>query len=335
MTGRTERQLLDGLGGELFTEAVEKGWLEADDPRFAKQSELRAARDALVRLGLLQWDEQAGRYLPVDPGAMADQLVVPLAHQGSELLRESAQWHGTLGRLSQVWRQSTMSTGGAAQIHSLDAINAFIDAQMVTCSQEVLTAQPYGRRKAATLAEAESRDRTALERGVVMRTLYQHSARQSPTTREHVADVTALGAEVRTLDEFFDRLIVFDRHTALIPGTGSTSVAVAITDASVVAYLADIFDRAWERGLPFTIEASKVTKVVADDVRAMTLRMLVEGHSDAASAKRMGVSPRTYASYIAALKLEYGVETRFQLAWAMRRDAPQLVSGKAERGAAE
>jgi hypothetical protein len=49
----------------------------------------------------------------------------------------------------------------------------------------------------------------------------------------------------------------------------------------------------------------------------MTLRMLVEGHSDAASAKRLGVSARTYASYIAALKEEYGVQTRFQLGWMM------------------
>ena len=45
--------------------------------------------------------------------------------------------------------------------------------------------------------------------------------------------------------------------------------------------------------------------------------MLTEGHSDPASAKRVGVSTRTYASYVAALKEEYGVETRFQLGLAM------------------
>ena len=45
--------------------------------------------------------------------------------------------------------------------------------------------------------------------------------------------------------------------------------------------------------------------------------MLTEGHSDPASAKRVGVSTRTYASYVAALKEEYGVETRFQLGYAM------------------
>ena len=323
MTGRAERELLDGLGGQLYTEAVERGWLEADDPRFPPDGELTDARDRLVELGLLRWDDTAGRHLPVDPTATSDRIVVPMAQQGSALLRESAEWHSSLGRLVQVWRQGTMGTGGATQIHSLDAINAFIDAQLLHCHTEVLTAQPYGRRTAETLAEAEPRDRQALERGVVMRTLYQHSARQSPTTREHVAEVTKLGAEVRTLDEFFDRLIVFDRHTALIPGSGTQSVAVAITDSSIVAYLGDIFDRAWERGLPFTVESMSVTRTVADDVRAMALRMLVEGHSDAASAKRMGVSVRTYASYIAALKQEYGVQTRFQLAWAMRREAAQ------------
>jgi hypothetical protein len=330
VTGRAERELLDGLGGQLYTEAVDKGWLDHDDPRFASEPDLEVARDRLVDLGLLRWDDGAGRYLPVDPTATSDRIVVPMAQQGSELLRESAEWHTTLGRLVQAWRQRGQGTSGATQIHSLDAINAFIDAQMLQCQHEFLAAQPYGPRKASTLAEAEQRDRNALERGVVMRTLYQHSARQSPTTREHVAKRTALGAEVRTLDEFFDRLLIFDRHTALIPGTGTQSVAVAITDVSIVAYLADVFDRAWERGLPFTAETATVTRAVADDVRAMTLRMLVEGHSDAASAKRMGVSVRTYASYIAALKQEYGVQTRFQLAWAMRRETGQ---GQ-ERGAA-
>jgi DNA-binding NarL/FixJ family response regulator len=49
----------------------------------------------------------------------------------------------------------------------------------------------------------------------------------------------------------------------------------------------------------------------------MTVRMLAEGHSDNASAKRMGVSTRTYAGYVASLKNEYNVETRFQLGYAI------------------
>ena len=49
----------------------------------------------------------------------------------------------------------------------------------------------------------------------------------------------------------------------------------------------------------------------------MTIRMLIEGHADPVSAKRLGVSPRTYAGYVADLKDEYEAETRFQLGYTM------------------
>ena len=51
----------------------------------------------------------------------------------------------------------------------------------------------------------------------------------------------------------------------------------------------------------------------------MTIRMLIKGYADPASAKRLGVSPRTYAGYVADLKAEYEAETRFQLGYTMGR----------------
>ena len=58
-------------------------------------------------------------------------------------------------------------------------------------------------------------------------------------------------------------------------------------------------------------------KDIAAEQRAMTIRMLIEGHADPVSAKRLGVSPRTYAGYVADLKQEYEAETRFQLGYTM------------------
>ena len=63
---------------------------------------------------------------------------------------------------------------------------------------------------------------------------------------------------------------------------------------------------------------------IAAEQRAMTIRMLIEGHADPVSAKRLGVSPRTYAGYVADLKEEYEAETRFQLGYVMGQ---QGVSG--------
>ena len=99
----------------------------------------------------------------------------------------------------------------------------------------------------------------------------------------------------------------------MVPGELGTKRAIAIHEPSLVAYLADIFERYWERATAFADRERDTERAVADDVHNMTVRMLVEGHSDNASAKRMGVSTRTYAGYIAALKEEYGATTRFQL----------------------
>lgn len=326
--GWAEHEMVAEIGTTVYEAAVAQGWIEDTDADYATGTPKRAALDLLTRLGLLEFDEDARRFRPVDPAAAADHLVVPLAQQGSKLLAESARWNSAFSRLGQIYRSSSaLAQRTTTEVEGIEAINLFIDTQLNECQDELLTAQPYGKRPAATLAAVEQRDLQALRRGVTMRTLYQHSARQSPATREYVAEIGSLGAEVRTSDEFFKRLLIFDRRTALIPATENHKVAVAIHDKSVVAYLVDIFERAWDRALPFTIEGPAIAHTVAGEVRAMTLRMLVEGHSDGASAKRLGVSARTYASYIAALKEEFGVQTRFQLGWMMSQSQNGQVDG--------
>ena len=188
---------------------------------------------------------------------------------------------------------------------------------------ELLTAQPQAARdsaqvsRASRLSVAAEREIAALDRGVKMRTLYQHSARRHAPTRKYVAEVTAHGAEVRTLDEFFNRMIVIDRRLAIIPGAPDLSVAIAIREPGLVTYLVDVFERAWERARPFTNTERTMMNDIAKEQRAMTIRMLIEGHSDPVSAKRLGVSARTFAAYVADLKEEYDAETRFQLGYTM------------------
>ena len=162
-------------------------------------------------------------------------------------------------------------------------------------------------------------ERSLLERGVSILTLYQHSARRSTATREYVSALTPLGAEVRTQDEFFNRMIVVDRRVALIPAPDQPSTAVVVREPAVVAYFVDVFNRSFERARPFTNRETSMLKDIASEQRSMTMRMLVEGHADPVSAKRLGVSPRTYAGYVADLKAEYEAETRFQLGYTLGR----------------
>ena len=334
--GPEERHLLETSASRIYTNAVGHGYLSAEDPRLAEDSEQRPALDLLVDIGLLSLDAATGRYLPVDPATIQPRVVVPLGQQGAELLNESARWADAFTSLGQAYRKSPHAAEQAVtEIRGFENINSFIATSVSDCKTEILTAQPYGRRRATTLAVAEERDLKALERGIKMRTLYQHTARHSPATRDYVTEVIARGGEVRTLDEFFKRLIVVDREVAIIPASEEHDAAVAIHDKSLIAYLVDMFDRSWERARLFEPPGSEVERNIASDVRAMTIRLLVEGHSDPASAKRLGVSTRTYAGYIAGLKSEYGMQTRFQLGHAMGRDEVKGFVEQMERDEAE
>lgn len=313
--GPAQHALLEQRAGEIYREAVEQGALPHDEGLYAADSPDRSALELLVDLGLLS--EEGDGWWPVDPALVQARVVAPLSNQAAELMAESALWATTLTELSQVYRQHALDDDAITRIGGWANINRFLESVVGDARTELLTAQPAGPRPSDQLAVAIERDTRALERGVSLRTLYQHSARRSSTTQDYVTEVTRLGAQVRTLDEFFKRLIVVDRRLAVIPGPDDAAIAIAIHEPGLVSYLVDIFERYWERGTDFADRQEETERSIADDVREMTKRMLIEGHSDSASAKRMGVGVRTYANYVAALKTEYGVETRFQLGYAM------------------
>ncbi|WP_036555616.1 LuxR family transcriptional regulator [Nocardioides insulae] len=317
--GPERRSLFQSACIALYEEAARRGGLDNDDPAIAPEGEQRPAFDLLVELGLLHLDEGSEQWRPTDPGDISAQVVTPMSHEATRLLEESSEWARAFGQLSQVWRRSPESSnrGPFQYLHGLAAIESFLATIVPECQEEILTAQPQaGRDTGTSYARAVRSDSAALERGVRLRTLYQHSARRSSVTRDYVAQVSARGAEVRTLDEFFNRMIVIDRQIAVVPSAEGLTSALAVREPSMVAYLVDVFERSWERARPFSGSPDRsVNQDIAAEQRSMTMRMLIEGHPDAAAAKRLGVSPRTYAGYVADLKDEFDAETRFQLGY--------------------
>lgn len=313
-----ERGLLEGPASELYEYVVTRGGITEDEPRIADGAPERPAFDLLVRLGLLNHDSEHDMYLPMDPSIVSSQVVTPMGQQGAELLTESSRWAQSFNTLGLMWRRSPgTKQGPITEIRGNENINRLIKTVVDDSRTELLTAQPQTVRSTDRIKVWAERDIRALERGVTMRTLYQHSARRSSATYAYVSAVTEKGAEVRTLDEFFNRMIVVDREVAFIPGHEGPEVALVVRDAGILAYLVDVFERAWERARPFANREPGTLQGIAIEQREMTIRMLVEGHPDPVAAKRLGVSPRTYAGYVADLKHEYEAETRFQLGYAM------------------
>jgi DNA-binding NarL/FixJ family response regulator len=217
---------------------------------------------------------------------------------------------------------------GVVYLHGLPEINRTIQTALEDARREILTAQPDGPRPGAVLDEALESVRRQIAGGVAMRTLYQHTTRFDEATKNYVRTVTDHGVQVRTLAEFFDRLIVIDRGTAFISANEDRTVASMITEPSVVRFLSDVFERSWDRAEPFPfvpIHAAQAAPEVVPAIRESIRRLLVEGHSDKVIARRLGISERSLQAHVAAIKDGLGAKNRLHLGYLLGRAETTLV----------
>lgn len=176
------------------------------------------------------------------------------------------------------------------------------------------TAQPGGGRLAESLEAAWNDTKTLLERGVRMRTIYQHPAVFSGPTREYVSRVLQHGAEVRIMTEFFERMLIFDREVVFIPGGEGRGFAIVIRHPAIVTFLAGVFDRAWLTAKPFTTELrAEAVFETTSDVRLTIARLLAAGETDEAVSRRVGLSVRTCRTHISKLYEQFGAHSRCHL----------------------
>ncbi len=205
-------------------------------------------------------------------------------------------------------------------ISGLAEINDAIQQALNQAQHEILTAQPDGPRPQLVLDSALTAIRTRIAAGVRMRTLYQHSTRFDEATKRYAREVAKYGVLIRTLPEFFDRLIIVDRLVAFIPANADRTTAMRIEEPSVVRFLADIFERAWDRAEPYPflpVRAAEAAPEVIPALRDTIRRLLIEGRSDKEIARRLGISLRSLQAHVAHLKDEYQAQHRLQLGYLM------------------
>lgn len=277
----------------------------------------------LIDLGLVTHaDADPTRLRAVDPQVVEARLGSALRSKALNLLEQAADLSELLSPLKAVAQESSVAHSGEPLVYleGKAVISAFISKTVNQCSKELLTAQPGGGRPAATLSAIRVETASLLARGVSVRTLYQHTAWHDGPTRDYVSDVTELGAEVRTLDEFFDRLVIADRRIAFIPADTSRDRAVIIRDVAIVRFISDVFDRNWRRGKLFAgARTPRESVEISTALRETIIRCLVDGDSDSVIAKRIGLSTRAYSSHLAKLKSDFEAETRFQLGYQLAK----------------
>ncbi|MEU0004176.1 helix-turn-helix transcriptional regulator [Streptomyces sp. NPDC006314] len=306
-------------GRRLYANALRTGRIARADAE---------AAPCLMEFALLHPDLDDANWLrPVPPSVALAQRLNPIEREISERRRTSIELADVFEPFMTLTAQGAAPTHSITVLEGLDRINAALDLATDQCRNEMLTVQPSARHPERRVIEGLERDKTLIERGVRIRTLYQHTARYSPERLAYVDQFANGKAEYRTIDELVERLIICDETVAFIPIRDDRQVALELRHPGLVCYLIKVFEFMWDRAVP--LSAGTPYETAPDgitEIQHSIAKLLVEGHVDEAIARRLGMNVRTCRAHIAKLAHALGSGSRAQLGYLIAQ------SGMLDRG---
>ncbi|WP_328692968.1 helix-turn-helix transcriptional regulator [Streptomyces phaeochromogenes] len=320
MSSRENRELhahgaeeLCEAGMSIYARALREGSVRGVDGE---------AAPCLLDLGLLHPDvDDEKRLVPTAPAVALPRLLRAFDERIAEERRRETRLADSFESLMRIDGRNTAPAEptGITVLNGLERINTAITEAMADASTELLTVQPGGARPLKALAIALPRDQALLDRGCRMRTLYQHTTRHSLPVLAHYERLRG-AVEVRTLNEITERLVVVDRTVAFIPAKRDRTIALELRHPALVDYLVTVFDRLWSLATPMHPKAVHRPSLNGVTPRQHAIAaLLVEGHTDAAIADRLGLNIRTARVHIAKLAATLGSESRAQLGYLIGR----------------
>ncbi|WP_405762254.1 LuxR C-terminal-related transcriptional regulator [Streptomyces sp. NBC_00045] len=196
---------------------------------------------------------------------------------------------------------------GVERVEGADRVRARIDELAFFVHHEVASVQPNGPLTAAAIEAAKEADLRALRRGTTMRTIVRTDALADRPTADHLSELAAQGAQIRTLDGPLERMLIFDRRTALVPidPQETSRGALVVHQPGMISSLMTLFERFWStaKGL----DQERLT-----DFEQQVLQTMVRVDKDEAGARELSISVRTYRGHIAQLLRRLGATSRAQ-----------------------
>ncbi|GAA2130499.1 LuxR family transcriptional regulator [Kitasatospora kazusensis] len=316
--------MLGTLGLDSVSEAVYRSMLAhpqdgvADLARRLEIPEggVREALNTLSELSLLRPShDRQGELRAVSPDVGMELL---MARQQAELAAQQLRIEASRAAAAQLIAEyadlrPAATHPGVEHLVGLDRIRDRLTTIGREIHTEVMTFAPGGGHTTEDIAAAKPLNQDLLARGVRMRTVYLDSVRNSPPTVEYINWLAAQGGQVRTVPALPTRMIVTDRTTAVIPVSSDDAAAgaVVLTGHGTLTALCALFESVWADAQPLGEEAGRDEHGLRGP-EATAIRLLAEGLTDEAIAKRLGVSHRTARRLATELMERLGARSRFE-----------------------
>jgi DNA-binding CsgD family transcriptional regulator/sugar-specific transcriptional regulator TrmB len=262
-------------------------------------------------------------------------LVSLLARKECELLEQQQQMAGArmkLSRLiddySELYR--TRRNSYIECLTSIDEIHSRIEGLVTGCRTSIMAFAPRSARPSETMTASRPLDLAVLRRNVLTRTVYVHGLYNDRPSVDYARWLVGHGGQVRTTASLAFWMIIYDGQLALVPvdPAAESEGALLLHGTGVTSALCELFEQAWREALPFDADRERKGEEELTSQETAVLRLLAMGHTDAAVARRLGVSIRTTRRITADVMSRLGARSRFQagfraaeLGWL---DAPAL-----------
>ncbi|WP_069813250.1 helix-turn-helix domain-containing protein [Streptomyces sp. TP-A0874] len=317
--------MLDLLGLDAVAESVYRGLLNHphDDVGSLRsrlglsEEEFRSALELLTELALVRSSTGDG---PWRLHAMNPRLgmEILLARQQAELAAHQQRVEAGRAAAARLISEFAACHPGAAEssmIHldGVDRVRDYLARIHREVQEEVLAFAPGGAQTVENMQASRPLNQELLERGVRMRTVYLDSIRNHRPTTEHAQWLMSLGAEVRTIPSLATRMIISDRRVALLAADShdTSAGALVLGGEGLLTALCSLFETVWEAAEPLgPLERRSTDQLNRQQQEA--LRLLAQGYTDEAIAKRLGVSSRTARRIATDLMERLHARSRFQ-----------------------
>ncbi|MFD3945205.1 hypothetical protein [Streptomyces sp. NPDC058579] len=212
---------------------------------------------------------------------------------------------------SQLPVRIAQGDSGVSYLASKDEANGEIIKALSKASRSIRTAHPVPRPHSA-MQKSLPRDIDLLERGLKLATIYGEEARGREVESEWAREVTRRGAEVRTLQGRFRRIVLIDESLAIIGDHTRTQPAKAgwkVEHDGLIAFISELYEDQWKRAEPWLGGDEQAPS--AGVTTPMTRKILIElarGRKLAAIAHELGVSTRTLTNHLTPLYERLGLE---------------------------
>lgn len=195
----------------------------------------------------------------------------------------------------------------------LDAVRERLVELSAQATREVLSLNPNRAQTPDAKRASLPLNGQLLQRGVAIRAVYQGSFRNDRRLLDYARWLTDKGGELRVAPTVPLLVVIYDRTTALVPvdPTNCRRGALEIRSPGLVALACALFDHLWLSASAFDV-ARTGTATDVPATQRLLVRLLAEGQTDEAVARRIGVSVSTLRRMLGPVMTTLRAKSRFQ-----------------------